>query len=321
MNNRIEQACPVCRLTTHLKILKKLFDDRYGYKGKFPLLRCNNCGHKFLQVTFSSEQISTLYSQYYPRSSLKVETYRPHEESRGINAWLNGVRKSAYCWVPPNVRVLDIGCGFGETLAYHKKRGCDVYGVETDENIRRIAEKFGFNVHVGLFDPAVYEPAFFDYVTMDQVIEHVTDPIATLKGIAKILKPGGMAILSTPNPNGWGARIFGRKWINWHVPYHLQHFSPKSLEIAAKKAGLVIKRCVTITSSQWLYYQWLHLVTYPHIGKPSPFWSPKTDMVFWQKVAVKITSLVHSTKINHIITRVFDALEVGDNLIFVLKKS
>jgi hypothetical protein len=44
-------------------------------------------------------------------------------------------------------------------------------------------------------------------------------------------------------------------------------------------------------------------------------------MVFWQKVAVKITSLVHSTKINHIITRIFDALKIGDNLIFVLKKS
>lgn len=313
-------SCPVCSyLTTTFK--QKLYDDRYGYSGQFELVRCQSCGHVSLRCDFSTEQIVELYSKYYPRSSFDIEQHKPHKEVLGLRAWFDGLYCNPFIYVPRNVRVLDIGCGFGESLGYYKARGCDVYGVEADENIRRIAEKFGFNVHVGLFDPSVYEPAFFDYVTMDQVIEHVTDPIATLKGIAKILKPGGIAILSTPNPNGWGARIFGRKWINWHVPYHLQHFSPKSLEIAAKKAGLVIIKCVIITSSQWLYYQWLHLVTYPHIGKPSPFWSPKTDMVFWQKVAVKITSLVHSTKINHIITRIFDALKIGDNLIFVLKKS
>lgn len=313
-------SCPVCSyLTTTFK--QKLYDDRYGYSGQFELVRCQSCGHVSLRCDFSTEQIVELYSKYYPRSSFDIEQHKPHKEVLGLRAWFDGLYCNPFIYVPRNVRVLDIGCGFGESLGYYKARGCDVYGVEADENIRRIAEKFGFNVHVGLFDPSVYEPAFFDYVTMDQVIEHVTDPIATLKGIEKILKPGGIAILSTPNPNGWGARIFGRKWINWHVPYHLQHFSPKSLEIAAKKAGLVIIKCVIITSSQWLYYQWLHLVTYPHIGKPSPFWSPKTDMVFWQKVAVKITSLVHSTKINHIITRIFDALKIGDNLIFVLKKS
>jgi len=173
------------------------------------------------------------------------------------------------------VRVLDLGCGFGESLGYHAARGCDVYGVEADENIRRVVEKFGYKVHVGLFDDRVYEPEFFDYVTMDQVIEHVTDPLLTLRGVARILKSGGKAILSTPNANGWGAKIFGRRWINWHAPYHLQFFSRDSMRIAAEQAGFEVTQVKTITNSEWLFYQWIHLVTYPKLGEPSWFWSPK----------------------------------------------
>ncbi len=38
--------------------------------------------------------------------------------------------------MPRNVRVLDIGCGFGESLGYYEARGCEAYGVEADENTR-----------------------------------------------------------------------------------------------------------------------------------------------------------------------------------------
>jgi hypothetical protein len=34
-----------------------------------------------------------------------------------------------------------------------------------------------------------------------------------------------MVIIGTPNANGWGARVFGRYWINWHAPYHLHFFN------------------------------------------------------------------------------------------------
>lgn len=76
---------------------------------------------------------------------------------------------------------------------------------------------------------------------MDQVIEHVTNPLDILTGINSILKPNGICILSTPNSNGWGAKIFGKKWINWHAPYHLHHFSKQSIEILSKRAGFEIE--------------------------------------------------------------------------------
>jgi 2-polyprenyl-3-methyl-5-hydroxy-6-metoxy-1,4-benzoquinol methylase len=312
----------ICRIcSSGVKEHLEVYDDRYGYPGLFEIYVCPHCGHKFLLENFTPALLARLYTDFYPRSTFNLDQYQPAKKIKGFKSWLNGESRSAYGWVPKNVRVLDIGCGFGESLGYHTARGCDVYGVEADENIRRVADKFGFKVHVGLFDPDLYEENFFDYVTMDQVIEHVTDPVSTMQGIARVLKQGGIAILSTPNSNGWGARLFGRRWINWHAPYHIQHFSLLSMTTAAQKAGLSVEKVKTITSSEWLYYQWLHVFTYPNMGEPSPFWSTTMARNFKVKIIFGILTLVHWTKINHVITRFFDALGMGDNYLFILRKT
>ncbi len=312
--------CPVCK-TPQARAMMQVFDDRYGYPGQFTLMKCQSCGHVFLDCDLPANQLTELYTNYYPRRSYDVAARAPHAEQGGFSSWINGLGSSAFRWVPPNVRVLDVGCGFGESLGYHTVRGCDVYGVEADENIRRVADKFGYKVHVGLFDDKVYEPAFFDYVTMDQVIEHVSDPLATLHGVARILKPGGKAVLSTPNANGWGARLFGARWVNWHAPYHLQFFTESSMRSAAEQSGLEVVEVRTVTNSEWLLYQWVHLATCPEPGQPSWFWSPhKEGRRFSQALAVKLIKLIHQSRINHLLARLFDSLALGDNFVFILTK-
>jgi 2-polyprenyl-3-methyl-5-hydroxy-6-metoxy-1,4-benzoquinol methylase len=312
--------CPICK-SEDIGQDRKLYDDRYGYADQFQLMQCQHCGHAFLDCELSAAQLTDLYTNYYPRKSYDIANYKPHVEQNSFCSWFSGLSCSAFLWVPKRVRVLDIGCGFGESLGYHSARACDVYGVEADENIRRVVEKFGYKVHVGLFDDNVYEANFFDYVTMDQVIEHVTEPVEVLKGVARILMPGGVAVLSTPNASGWGAKLFGKRWINWHSPYHLQFFTRNSMQIAAQQAGMVLTEVKTVTNSEWLFYQWIHLVTYPKQGKPSWFWSPdKSGKTFHQKVLVKMLTLMHKTKINHLLTRIFDSMDIGDNFVFILKK-
>lgn len=311
------KTCLICG--NSLTFFKELYDDRFGYPGAFPILSCGKCGHKSLDAQFTKEELGKLYTDYYPRSLYSVEDYKPHGELPLFQTWLDGAQSNAFRWVPTNVRILDIGCGFGEALGYHKARGCDVYGVEADENIRRIAEKFVYNVHVGLFDPSVYELEYFDYVTMDQVIEHVTDPLQTLRDIGTVLKPGGYAILGTPNANGWGARLFGARWVSWHVPYHLQFFSRKSIELAAEQTGYELVKVRTVTSSEYLHLQWNHMAFRPNPGRKSRFWVPQPNTKF-QKVIFKILGLVHRTKFNHVATRFFDTLGIGDNYLFVLRK-
>lgn len=313
-------VCPICESISVVKKYK-LFDDRYAYPGSFNLLECAKCNHKFLDEDFSSEQLSELYSIYYPRSSFDVANYKPHQESNGFFSWLRGDKSSTFRWVSKDVEILDIGCGFGESLGYHKARGCNVHGVEADENIKRVADKFGFNVKVGLFNSNDYKKDSFDYITMDQVVEHLTNPLEILEGMKSVLKEGGHIVLSTPNANGFNAKIFKKRWINWHTPYHLQFFSKESIFIMAQKVGLEVQSIKTITNSRWINYQWIHAQYFPKQGKKSLFWSSKSlNIPYSHKIIFKLFSLFHRIGIDHLLTRLFDALGVGDNYLIILRK-
>lgn len=259
--------CPVC--SSEMVADGRLYDDRYGYPDVYAMYRCRKCNHCSLDVKMTAGQLTDMYTNYYPRSEMDVMKWSPPEEEPPLRRWWLGHGSSAFRWVPPNVCVLDVGCGFGQSLGYHMARGCDVHGVEADENIRRVAEHHGLNVKVGLFDADNYQKDSFDYVTLDQVVEHVAEPVSFLAGVNDVLKPGGMAVVSTPNAQGWGSRLFGKKWIHWHAPYHQQFFSAESMRIVAGKTGFDVVDVRTITNSEWLHYQWLHLLTYPVQGKPS----------------------------------------------------
>ena len=313
------QACSVCGEATVL-FLERMYDDRYGYPGFFSVHRCTKCGHMHLPVRFADHELSELYTKYYPRASYTVAQHRVPDEARGIRAWLRGQKCSAFYWVPKGVRVLDIGCGYCESLAYHKARGCEVHGVEADANARRIAEHFGYNVHIGLFDPSRYEPDYFDYVTLDQVIEHVTDPRDFLSGVARVVKPGGTVIISTPNPGGLGRRVFGRRWIHWHIPYHLQQFTRGSMETLARHAGLELQRRRTLTHSEWFYYQLVHLAGIPPCGTSHPFWSGKALESRGARAWAWMSAKVRRLHLNKLISRTMDLLGVGDNQLLMLRK-
>jgi 2-polyprenyl-3-methyl-5-hydroxy-6-metoxy-1,4-benzoquinol methylase len=284
---------------------------------------CRHCRHGFIDHTFLSHELENLYSQYYPRSNLSISDYKPSALRSDLIGWLNGEARSAFAHVPANVRVLDIGCGFAQSIGYHKSRNCDAYGVEADENVKKVIDKYAFNIKLGLFNYKDYQESYFDYITMDQVLEHIQDPVFMLRGVSKILKNEGKVIISIPNFNGWGVKFFGKKWINWHIPYHLHHYSKTSIRKLADSSGLEVESIKTITCSEWLNYQWHSIATYPRRGDKSVFWSPtiKHQYKFWQIVCFKFLSLIHKLKINHIFTRFFDFLGLGDNLLVILKKS
>lgn len=296
------------------------YDDRYAYPGTFELRKCPRCDHIFLDEGFSADDLQDLYTNYYPRSSLSVDSFQPPREMSVLRAWLDGAKSGAYRWVLPGATVLDIGCGFCESLAYLTARGCNVFGVEADSNARRVADRYGFNVHIGLFEARLFQPDTFDYVTMSQVIEHTIDPIHTLREIAVVLKPGGVAVLSTPNPSGWGAWLFGKRWINWHAPYHLQFFSKKSILQAAKHSGFEVLSNMTVTSSNWLIHQVAHIVMYPKPKEPSAYWIKNAHRSPAENIAVRIIAASRFLLIPQLLTRLFDAMSIGDNRVVILKK-
>lgn len=195
-----------------------------------------------------------------------------------------------------------------------------MYGVELDE--KAAALQSTFNVKVGPFDPADYQKDFFDFITLDQVVEHVPNPIAFIKDASEVLKPAGFIILSTPNAGGWGRKAFGAKWVHWHVPYHRHFFTRSSLGKAARACGLNVVRHETITDSLWLHFQWMHLLYYPSAGEPSEFWVKhlQGNTPRGERSGNRFTSVMWRRRINDCITRLFDMSGFGDNHLCVLQK-
>lgn len=314
-------CCKICE-SSNLKCVYNIYDDRYAYKELFDLYECQNCEHKFLNHSLTDFDLTKLYTDYYPRKNLNVDDYKPHTFTRSFKSWLNGEKAASHTYVPKDVKILDIGCGFGEAIGYHQNRNCEAYGIEADSNVKKVIDKFGLNIKIGLFNKDLFAKSYFDYVTMDQVLEHSIDPIETLNGINHVLKVNGYLVISIPNANSLSANLFKKRWINWHTPYHLQFFSKKSIALLANNTGFNIESINTITSSEWFYYQWLHLFLAGSESEKSVFWDAERSRKrnIPEKIVSKIITIAHKTKVNHLTTRLLDSIGKGDNFVVILKK-
>jgi 2-polyprenyl-3-methyl-5-hydroxy-6-metoxy-1,4-benzoquinol methylase len=311
--------CPICQGPSR-QLRLRLYDDRYGQPGTYTAFKCHRCGHVRLAASFTEAELAELYTARYPRANTKWEKLQPLGPASGLRAWLAGERSSAFRWVPEGVTVLDIGCGFGQTIEYHQARGCDAIGIEPDAHAVEEAQRHGLPVRHGIFHASDFLAASFDYVTMDQVIEHALDPLEFLGGVAKVLRPGGTAVVSTPNGEGYGARLFGERWINWHAPYHLNLFTRASIRHLAKRTGLQVRWIRTLTASDWALYQWFHWFTRPAEETPSPFWDAgRTPLAVPRRVG-RIATLVQRAQGFRVVARATDALGIGDNLLAVIDR-
>jgi len=137
-------------------------------------------------------------------------------------------------------RILDVGCGRGDTLAWLQRWGADVHGTQVSAVAAQVARQLvgADRIFVGDLSEAGYPDASFDCVTLWHVLEHVPEPLVLLKEIRRILRPDGFVYIEVPNAGGWAARKYRHHWLAYDVPKHLFHFSPATLRALARRAGL-----------------------------------------------------------------------------------
>ena len=95
--------------------------------------------------------------------------------------------------------------------------------------------------HATLEDAGI-PPHSVDLVTLWEVLEHLPDPLATLRRISVILRPGGLLALSTPDAGSAVARALGGRWPGWSkIPEHLFFFDRATLRRLPTEAGFEIE--------------------------------------------------------------------------------
>jgi SAM-dependent methyltransferase len=170
-----------------------------------------------------------------------------------------------YLRLGPGHTLLDIGCGSGRHLkSIQIETGCHAEGL--DFEIRdELLQKFSappLTLRRGDFLSYDFGEQRYDVVYAAHLIEHVADPIAFLRKIDSILKPGGVCVLETPNEDCLGARLFGSDWGGNHIPRHWFLPNPRSAEVMVKRAApesltLLKVKFIPITFVIWSLHSFL----------------------------------------------------------------
>lgn len=215
---------------------------------KFNIVVCKNCRLAYLNPQPEWEDLEYFYGDtYYTNAQIgnnkKSAIYNLIRKIK--RAVIGPYKPKFWNFKKENGNFLDIGCGNGAYESYLIKdnSGWEFYGVEPNKNSFQVAKNIeGFKVFNGNLKQADYPADFFDVILMSHSLEHLSDPMLSLKECYRILKPGGHLVVNVPNFNSLARRFFGKYWFHLDAPRHLFHFTPNVLEKMMEKSGFKIKQ-------------------------------------------------------------------------------
>lgn len=212
-----------------------------GYGLTLTLRKCAHCGFIFAD----DREIQELVALY---EGLDDPEYEATQDTRSLQmAWLLDriihLRPLASTW-------LDIGAGAGLLVAEARRRGLDAVGVEPSHALVSAAPSVnGVELLQGIFPHPALAMRKFDVISLVDVIEHVSSPVALLSECRRALTPDGVILVVTPDVGSLTARCLGSRW--WHFRLaHVGYFSRSSLCYAGGSAGLSL---VQLARARWYF--------------------------------------------------------------------
>ena len=218
-------ACPLCASTRLLPL------PRFA---AHHLHRCAACGFFFTALLPSDVELLAHYAQYSRDDSISPLTLDNYRQL--ISSWASDRQTGA---------LLDVGAGNGHLLAVAAELGWQPYGTEFTAEAVALCRAKGATMHHGDLHDAPFAPQSFDVVTAIEVLEHVPDPLALLRPVLRLLRPGGLLYLTTPNFNALSRRLLRERWHVVEYPEHLSYFTPRTLRLAGRLAGFQTERVYT----------------------------------------------------------------------------
>ena len=137
-------------------------------------------------------------------------------------------------------KILDVGCGGGSYLYRLKQWGWEAYGVEPSATGAKQAQSLGLAVRHGMLVDAHFESEFFDVVRLDNVLEHLRDPVPTFREIQRILKADGLVYLIVPNTRSLVFWLFQENWYALDTPRHVISYCPRTLQVLCGATGFEV---------------------------------------------------------------------------------
>ncbi|NIK55044.1 class I SAM-dependent methyltransferase [Kribbella shirazensis] len=236
----------VCILCAARGSLRRRFDkDGYG------IAECLTCGLVQLQPTPTPETLRALYEtdSYFDGVGSGYSEYESQEEEY-LATFREDVRRIAE--FVPSGKVLEVGCGYGYFLQCALEAGYDAYGIDLSPTaIKWASERLPDRVFCGLLEevPQIQKQQY-DVIFGSHLIEHLTEPAAFLESAARLLRPGGVIVLVTPNIRSLLSRASGRRWVSYKIPEHVSYYDPRTITDLLDRTGFSVRA----VDSAYQYY-------------------------------------------------------------------
>lgn len=248
--------CTVCDSPAHPEI---------SVEG-FVLYRCGNteCSHVYVANPPSSEELSAIYDSaesmlgnsgsWQLRDDYLSNPERIHRVFKEQRLNDMGLEVD----FANGARIGEVGCSTGVFLAILSEMGADVSGYEISELQAREAERLTSSPVYTSEDDFV-ESGPYDALVAYAVVEHLEDPLKSLRLWRNALRPGGRIYIDVPNYDSYYRKLAGRAWIWMIPPFHLQYFCKKSIVQLLQNAGFDQISVKTVTRSSRLFILVFHL--------------------------------------------------------------
>jgi 2-polyprenyl-3-methyl-5-hydroxy-6-metoxy-1,4-benzoquinol methylase len=226
MNEKLT-SCPICREAYFQPFLT--ISDHFLSGEQFHIQECTACGFRFVNPRPGKDEIGRYYQSdaYISHNAARKDIIsRIYKIARNISikGKYNLVRR--YC---SGGSILDFGCGTGEFLAYCRKQGFEVTGLEPGATARSFAQQQNGIPVVDSMEQLLAQPVKFRCITLWHVLEHVHLLNETIAHLSDLLDTDGVLIVAVPNSNSPDARRYGTFWAAYDVPRHLYHFTEKTI--------------------------------------------------------------------------------------------
>ena len=209
---------------------------------RFSLHACDSCELIYTYPLPSDGLLRDIYSgEYWTRE----KTTQKQGTIGGLVNWFNEIRLAATVKpllqrLPSGASILEVGCGSGQLAKYLKRKG---YGVEVTDISREILEEIRESSGIFGYCGSLEEISFphqYNGIIFNNVLEHLPNPLSSLKKANHLLTPQGLIFVEVPNIAGLQFRLLCESWYHLAIPAHLFHFSPRSLQKLAREASLDI---------------------------------------------------------------------------------
>lgn len=219
------QCCPICGSIN----IKRVSIETAG---------CKDCGLQFITGLKSEAYYNQIYNRKYFNGDV-YNNYLEEEEYRCriFRSKIKLIRQ----YLPDDGTVLDVGCGMGFFLKEMQSKGYEVRGLDISDYAAGIAsDKLNTGIVSTNLLNASFIPEQFSIVTFWDVLEHINNPVESLKEVSRIIKQDGVLIIETLNISSLTARILKEKWPLYFPPYHLYYYNKKSISGLLEKTGFTI---------------------------------------------------------------------------------